>query len=381
MAIGKPRGKKGMRPVYVYDPAVGQKVYVGSRQNLRGAGGAQELERQKQQEFAAHEPKRIEGKLTIRGYAADWLELHHGEGTRRPAPGTRTVNEGHLRRFLEDFGDRLIDGGIGRREALRWSRKNVHAAKVVSAMFNDAVDDQECEGNPFANRRHKESRGRKHIKPLTADEVQRIAEIAHRHWGADGYGLVARAWVLFGAWVGCRPGETFGVELEDLRFDAGEVVIRRIKKRGGEYPVDTVVLPRAAIQVIQAMPVLPRTGPIFLTITGERMLKGALRYYWDPVRAAFQATVSEQRWAELLDGTEDGKNLDFYALRHFCASQIVEHGGNEYDVAAQLGNSPEVARETYIHSYVEQVNARNRRFLDGAEVRSLREAREKRESR
>jgi hypothetical protein len=40
MAIGKPRGKNAMRPVYVCDPRVGRKVYVGSRAKLRGPGGA-----------------------------------------------------------------------------------------------------------------------------------------------------------------------------------------------------------------------------------------------------------------------------------------------------------------------------------------------------
>jgi integrase len=63
---------------------------------------------------------------------------------------------------------------------------------------------------PVRGRRQEESRERKHIHPLTEDEVDRLADIALRHWGSDGYGLVARAWVLFAAWVGCRPGETFG---------------------------------------------------------------------------------------------------------------------------------------------------------------------------
>lgn len=374
MAIGKPRGKNGMRPVFVYNPGVGRKVYVGSRQNLRGPGGAQELEREKAAEFAGQAPP--DGKLTVSEYAAEWLDLHHGDGTRRPAASTRRLNEGNLRPFLTEFGDRLIDGGIERREALAWSKKHPHNARTVSAMHNDAVDDQVCKGNPFANRRQEESRGRKFIHPLTSDEVDTLAKIAHRTWGADGYGLVARAWVLFGAWVGCRPGETFSVELNSMDLDAGEVEIRRVKKRGGRYPVDTVVLPSVAADAIRAaMPHLSRTGPAFRTVQGKPMVKGALAWYWNPIRAAFQNTVPEDRWAELLDGTEDGKSLDFYALRHRVASEIVANGGNEYDVAAQLGNSPEVARNTYIHAYVEKANERNRRFLDGNRVVDLEQRR------
>ena len=371
MAIGKPRGKKGMRPVYVYDPRVGKKVYVGSREKLRGPGGAEELERKKTAEFATRAGAVTkEGATTMRGYAAEWLEHHHGEGTRRPSPTTKSVNESNLRAFLAEFGERELDGGISRTEALRWAKKHPRSAKTASAMLNDAVDEERCAGNPMANRRQPEGRGRRFIKPLTTEEVDRLVDIAHRHWGTDGYGLVARAWVLFGAWVGARPGETFKVEKRHLSFASGEVTIKRVKKRGGDYPTDVVVLPRVVIAALKLID-LPAAGPIFATVNGKPMDKGSLRYYWDPIRAAFRETVTEERWGELLDGTDDGKNLDFYALRHYCASQIVARGGTEEDVAAQLGNSPQVARETYIHSYVDEANKRNRGFLDGGDVVDL----------
>ncbi|HEU4975707.1 MAG TPA: site-specific integrase [Baekduia sp.] len=347
--------------MYVYDPAIKAKRYVGSREKLRDA---RELEREKAAEFAALAGRKATGDETMADYAAEWLEHHHGPGTRRPRPTTRGVNEANLRPFLSDFGARRLDGGITRTEALRWARQHQHNAKTVSAMLNDAVDEERCAGNPFANRRQPEGRERKFIHPLTEEEVDRLATIGLRTWGEDGYGRVVRAWILFGAWVGCRPGETFSVERQHLDFAAGEVRIRRVKKRGGSYPTDTVVLPRAAIAALRAIE-LPKAGPIFTTVTGAAIVKGALRYYWDPIRTAFRQTASDGRWEELLDGSEDGKSLDYYCLRHFCASQIVARGGNEYDVSAQLGNSPQVARETYIHSYVLEANERNRRFLDG----------------
>src|SRR3954452_15898904 len=89
MAIGSPRGKNGMRPVYVYNPRVGRKIYVGSRPKLRGPGGPQELERQKAIEVTGHGEPARGGRLTAAAYAAAWLELHHGTNTRRPAATTR----------------------------------------------------------------------------------------------------------------------------------------------------------------------------------------------------------------------------------------------------------------------------------------------------
>jgi hypothetical protein len=53
-----------------------------------------------------------------------------------------------------------IDGGIQRREALRWAKEHQSQSYVVAAMFNDAFDDEECKANPFRNRRNPEPRGR-----------------------------------------------------------------------------------------------------------------------------------------------------------------------------------------------------------------------------
>jgi integrase len=106
----------------------------------------------------------------------------------------------------------------------------------------------------------------------------------------------------------------------------------------------------------------PARGPIFPTVTGRRMdTKSALHYAWSPIRAAFKATCTPERYAELLNGSAE-KDIPFYVCRHFAASMIVDRGGNEFDVAQQLGNTPEVCRKTYIHGYKDQrINERNRR--------------------
>jgi hypothetical protein len=64
---------------------------------------------------------------------------------------------------------------------------------------------------------------------------------------------------------------------------------------------------------------------------GKPIRLGAYTWYWDRVRAVFEAKLEPARRAELLG---DRLNLDLYELRHAAASQIVARGGNEYDVAA-----------------------------------------------
>lgn len=333
--------------VYRYNPKTQTKDYIGVRATHKDAKA---LERE-----ALGPSGQSAGDLTIREYARQWLDDHHGEGTRRPAPTTRQVNQSNLRAFLDAHGDRPLDS-ISRREALRWAKQHGYRAKTVSAMFNDAVDDEETKANPFANRRAKRSDERRRIAPLTEAEVDTLAQIALQRWGKDGYGQVARAWVLFGAWVGSRPGETFTVRWQDLNLRDGLVTVQRVK---GRRQTQTVVLPSAVVDAIQDM---PRLGDlVFPTVRGKQVEKGSLRYYWDPVRSAFRLTIPDERWNALCEGQQD---LDFYVLRHFCASVIVDRGGNEYDVAAQLGNTPEVCRQTYIHSYEDRQRDRLRGLLE-----------------
>lgn len=343
--------------VFVYDPTVKRKVYVGRRVLERDA---RVLFREKTDEFAHHaaQPK---GALTVREYAAEWLRDNHGPGTTRPAPATVQFNRIGLVPFLAEFGDRALDGGIGRKEALKWSKTRGHNAKSVSAMFNDAVDEEQAAVNPFKDRKQEQSRERKDIHPLTETEVDRLADIALRHWGADGYGLTFRAMILFGAWVGCRPGEAERVELRDLNFADGTARIKRVKKRGKTYPTDTVVFPKATQDAIRAMPVIPREGPIFLTVSGKPMVKGNLVHHWGPVRAAFRETVTEERWGQLTEGQPD---LAFYSLRHHVASIMADRGADARDIAAQLGNSVEVCEATYIHAFKDRQLDRNRLVLD-----------------
>jgi integrase len=316
-----------------------------------------ELEREKKEEFAKHPKGRAPAPeaMTIRRYAEDrWLELKHGPHTRRPSPTTYELNASLLKPFLETYGDREL-GAISRVEALDWSRKHPHNAKVISALFNDAVDDQLVVGNPFAKRRQAQSRGRRDINPLTEDEVERLAAIAGSEFGV--YGKVCAGWILFLAWVGCRPGEAFKATWEDLDFERGEVTITRVKP---PHNTDTVVFPERAQQAVLAMPV-QRHGRLFSTSRGRQLHPGNYRYFWDPVREDFMAGLSPRRRAEIVG---DRPNFDLYELRHLCASVMADRGLNEFDIAHQLGNSPQVCRETYIHAYRDRTNDRVRLALN-----------------
>lgn len=354
---------RGGYEVKVYSPQARRLVYVGRRKLEKDA---KRLFREKTAEFAGGEG----ASLTVREYAVQWLDDHHGPGTARPAASTLQVNRGNLRQFLDEFGDRALDGGIGRKEALKWSKPRPHVAKTVAAMFNDAVDDEEARGNPFANRKHKRSSERRRIAPITQPELDTLTAIAARHWGIDGYGQIAKAWVLFAAWVGCRPGETFKVTLRDIDWHRRLVTIRRVKP---PYDTDTVVIPTAAMdQLTHVRALLAQEGPMFRTVTGRPMDKGSVGYHWRPIAAAFREKVTEDRWEALTEGTG---RLDLYVLRHRVASVMADRGATASEIAEQLGNTPAVCERTYIHPFTSDVRERNRKLLDDASVVPLRPVR------
>jgi integrase len=344
VAIKKPRKPGGAREVWVYSPTVGRKVYVGSRVLERDA---KRLFREKTDEFAGQAP--APAGMTCGEYAARWLAVKHGEGTRRPSVTTEQVNRGYLRAFLVDFADRSLRGGISRVEALDWSKQHPTNAKAVSAMFNDALDDMLTDANPFGNRRLPEGRGRKDIAPLTESEVAALGALSHTSWGA--YGAVVAGWVTFLAWTGARPQEAFSVVWDAVDLKGNRVTVGRVK---GDCKTETIVLPLTAVDALEGMPG-PRAGLLFKTVRGAGYDKGAWGYYWRPVRAAFVAHLEPARRAELLAAKGA---LDPYALRHFCGSLMADRGLSEFDIAHQLGNSPEVCRETYIHTHRDRANDR-----------------------
>ena len=360
MSWGKPRGREGLRPVFVYHPGKKRKVYVGQVKTLNER---RKLEREKSLEFA--NPSVRGDEITGATYAKRWLDVKHGPNTRRPAPTTLAVNRGFLKAFLEKFGDRKLVS-ITRWEALDWASENPRSARAASAMFNDAVDDEILAQNVFANRRQKEDRGRRDIAPLTEAEVETLASLAIDIHGL--YGRVVAGWILFMAWTGVRPGEAWQVRWDDLDWEEDRVRIHRIK---GHKETQRVVFPVPAQEAVRS---LSRKGSseVFLTPRGKPYNKGNAGYFWRPVKAGFIATLEPDRKAELL---EIPKALDPYALRHHCASIMAARGLNEFDISEQLGNSPEICRKRYIHPFRNEVMDRVAGALDRAPVYDLTERR------
>jgi integrase len=327
--------------VSVYDPALKRKRWVGTFKTMREA---REAERD------ASRQRGVAGRGTCGEYVKLWLAEYA-----RPARATQRTYRYALQRFAIEFDRRRL-GEFDRLTARAWA--NVHPqsnVRVVRAMFNDAINDGLHPGpNPFANLRLEQSRGRKDLVALTEDELHDLGDTALRVLGE--YGPTFRAMILFAGYVGLRPGELFALERGDLSDD--EVHIRRNLDGTGQLKLPkngkqrVVILPPPARDALLDVPPRIDSSWLFVTGRGRQFRKSSLLYYWNPVRAAFGRP-----------------GIDFYELRHFCATHLLELGVSHSDVAVQLGHtdggmlvmstyghpSEDGARERLKHAYAASV--------------------------
>lgn len=359
------RPKRGKLEVWVYDPAAGRKVYIGTyakRGTLKEDGTAKWAERRAEAEFAEH---RRHTRETVRSWSARWQAEY-------PRPET-TSNENHrsnLRILTREFGDRPLHE-LTKTEAYRIAQQRPHVAKTASAMYNDAI--RFLEGfdgpNPFTGL-IADREGRRNIEPLTETEVRRLAEISVEEHGVL-FGTCFAAWILFAGWTGCRPGELAGMRWTDLDFDAMTVSVQRQRRKDGlrlpkTKQTRTIVLPSVAADAVRGMPVRDIEW-LFTTQRGLPFQKGSWNYYWGPISRAFQREQPATHWLPQRVEMDPTRTLDLYELRHFCGSLMADRGASARDISEQLGNSERVCEETYIHPYRDRVLARNRAVFEQPE--------------
>jgi integrase len=358
-----------MLPVYVYDRRTKKKVYVGQAPNEKAARRLEaKMEEEINGDHAAHERG-----WTVDRFAEHFLKAYHGEGTTRPEPTTHAHNETTLRQFRKEYGTRKLSS-ITREEAHQWAAKKPHQAKVISAMFGEAVDKHGLPANPFRGLGHK-SRGRADITPLTEQEIARLVEISRMLSRPDWLDFTVLIQVAAGA--GLRPGELCGLEWAEVDLGRGLIFVewqrRNNGSRGKTKTKQNRVVPIAP-DAIEALRSLSKTRPeVFLTPFRQPMRPNALRHYWNPIRAVFTSELPMDHWLPRRLRHDPKDHLDFYEIRHAYGSMLADRGLSARDISEVMGNSVRVCEEVYIHPYTERVQDRVRRALTVDPVSPLRQ--------
>lgn len=357
--IGKPRGKKGTFPVYIYSAEKRAKVYVGCRPTYKEA---QTLLGDKLREIAnqpAASP--VPAGFTIASYAARFLEVHHTVAKRRGEPTTKIQNRSMLKQFLELHGDRPLTA-FSKAEANDWASQKPSSAKVVKAMFAEAFREDAVTVDPFARVQFPKQRGRMDIDPLTEGEIEKLCELAVKAGGT--YAPELWALVMFAAWTGMRPGEVCALNFAEVDLETDTIRVEwNMRNDGSRGPVkmkerrEIVIAPKAR----EALLSLPRRdGQVFRSPTDKPLRPNSLRRNWMPVRDSFTAHLPESHWLKRRLLVDPDDKLDFYELRHYCGSILADRGASGQEIAEHLGNTPSVCERVYIHPHRSRIQKRLR---------------------
>lgn len=322
----------------------GQWRWVGTFATKREARRAEERAK----------PVKLGSNVTVAEFCDRWLRDYA-----RPSPSTRRTYRYAVQAFKSEFARRRLDA-IDRPEARAWVQRHPQSnARVVRAMYADAMRDGLVGANPFSGLRLQKPRGRKDLTALTEVQIDELAASALEALDLE-VGPTMRAMILVAAYCGLRPGELFALEWSDLGGDE-LTVARSIDSTGRpKLPKNgkprTILIPPTARQALAELPRRVDVPWVFATPRGRRFTKSSLRYYFTSVRAA--------------SGRPD---LDFYELRHACATLLLERGASPMDVAQHLGHSDHGRLVQELYGHPEEAGSRERlRRAFGENVEGLR---------
>lgn len=285
------------------------------------------------------EARRVEDKYLSRfsesdetcdSFALAWVARYP-----RRKESTNIHNHERIQKFAKDFRGVLL-GDVSRKRARSWALENKSCVSSVRAMFTDAMNDGLVAFNPFGQLKLERSKGRLNIEVVTKEELARLIEVAQESHGVVGEQLGAM--VTIAAFVGCRPGELFALSLDDITGSDVRISLQvSSKARKMTTPKNgkarQVIFPPQAQEALRGVQV-HEGRPMFRTPRGRAWTLSNWAPYWRTIKVA----------AGL-------KDMDFYELRHFCATYLRSCGASFEDIAFQLGHTDRglLARSLYAH--------------------------------
>lgn len=295
----------------------------------------------------------------------EWCDQRHAEGMRMSDSHRHkigTMLRVHVRPDLSHH--RLTDLTFNDVDAwaMSLSRKPTlshSTVKQVLHVFKKAVD--------FGVRRNwvarnivaevmKDYRGgkREPIRTFTKEQVRVIlADVkARRRNFTERATALIRCYVYLATFCGLRIGEIQGLKVEHIAFDSQMIEVRHSltdrdklkepKTKAGIRDVPMPALVASALHEWLSRYYVPNSrGLVFrLTDGGFMSTQNFHRNYWQSLLAR-----------NGLGPDRDGRRFHFHALRHFCASMMIEQGLPLTDIAELLGHSSfDMTLQVYAHS-------------------------------
>jgi integrase len=324
------------------------------------------------------EPKSRDRDETIGSFAARWADdFRRGKGGRLRSDATASHNGERVRRFGKEYSGRAVRS-FARTEARAWANEHPSTVPALRAMFNDAVQDDLADENPFARLGLAKGRGREDIIVLTRDEVHDLATLARRYYG-EPFGREVEALILWGAYTCMRPGESFAArytlldgDVYDLRRQFNSTLGRETIPKHNSSGL--IYVPEPAQRAVLDKPRRLADDLIFRTKRGSQFRQESMWRAWDPLRRAFTAKLAPTHHLRERVAVDSDDQLDFYELRHFGASYMLNELELEpWVIAEQLRHSDggRLVLELYGHPSRSRAIERIRRAYTGGAVQML----------
>jgi integrase len=293
------------------------------------------------------------GRVTVETYGEQWRVNQPHRGDDDPDHLTSTAKV--VKKSLGHLYARLGSTAIAQvrpshiQAWVKWRSQAVAPSTLrtemtwVRALFRAAVADHIITSSPCDGVRLPKVPDRSMVIP-TPDDLEVIAGQLPAHW---------RALIYVGAETGLRPGELFGLCVEQVDFLRRTLKVDRqhdgaVLKTDASYR--TIPLAQSTCDLLAAQ--LAEFGPgkggqVFHTADGGQLGKWA------------QTATYE---AALACGL---KGFRLHDLRHYCASVMLHRGASIVEVQEQLGHeSAVITMSTYAHLMPNSLD-RRRAILEG----------------
>jgi integrase len=308
--------------VEIYDPATKAKRHVKARDfGMLVPTTERQAKALERAALNARDSAVRTSEETCNSFASRWARDYP-----RAAESTNRHNAERVARFGEAFAGRPLRS-IGADEARVWAAEHRSRVREVRAMLNDAIKLGLLDSNPFAGLGDDHKRGRHEIVVLTSDELDVLTETAVEHHGEE-FGVEMAAMINWAAYTCMRPGEIFAAEFSRLKgdvFDLREQFNshtrqRTIPKHDGK---GLIYVPEPARLAAVGKPRRLGDDLIFRTRLGKPFRAGSLYSSWHPVRVAFTAKLPVTHDLRRRLAADPKDWMDFYELRHYGASYML----------------------------------------------------------
>ena len=259
---------------------------------------------------------------------------------RKRGESTIIHNDERVKDFVERNKDRPMRS-IARREGRDYGLAHPGAIPALRLMFNEAMGDGIVDHNPFAALGIERSRGREDITVLTREEVDLLGDIALVECG-DAWGVEVSAMIQWAAYTAMRTGETFAAKRSLLEGDVFHLQTQYNSRLRKETPpkhggTGALYVPPPAPEVVSRLPRTLGVDLLWRTITGRQFKQSNWSPTWKMIRKVFMRELPAHHHLHRRLIVDEKDVFDFYELRHFGASYMLNERKIEpWVIAEQL---------------------------------------------